>query len=69
MINKKNFLISWKKFGYIILAWIISVLLHNFISALFGFEEALFFIIAVFIIPLYTIIIIIYSLVMWMKGG
>lgn len=58
----KYLLMSWKKLLYLVLAWVASVLLHNFISAIFGFEEALFFIIAVFIIPIYFIVSIIYTI-------
>jgi len=56
-------LLSWKKLFFIIVLWIISVLLHNLVSAILGMEEAVFFIIAVFLIPIYIIISIVYSLI------
>jgi len=34
----------------------LSIILHNLISALFGVEEAFFFILVVFVIPAYTFI-------------
>lgn len=66
---EKYFLLNWKKVGIIIIAWIVAVLLHNGIYALFyeyysktGGDEAVFFIIAVFIIPLYFVISLIYTI-------
>jgi len=58
----KYFLLNWKRFGLIILSWFVAVILHNLVSALLGIEEAVFFIIAVIIIPLYLIISILYSI-------
>ncbi len=48
--------------------FIISVFLHNVISGLFGIEEPVFFIIAVFISPLAFAAGLIGSLVMFIKG-
>ena len=62
-INKNIFLLNWKKVLFIILAWFVVVILHNLVSALLGIEEALFFIIAIFILPLYAIIALIYTVV------
>lgn len=53
---KNIFLLSWKKFGLIIVSWFVSVILHNFLSFLFGFEEPVFFIIAVFVVPIYFLV-------------
>ncbi len=64
----KWFLLSWKRFLWIILAWFAAVILHNLVSALLGIEEAVFFIIAVIILPLYLIISVIYSLVKSFKS-
>ena len=58
----KYLLLNWKKVGWVVLAWFISVVLHNLWYALFNFEEAVFFLIAVIILPLYIIVLIIYSL-------
>ncbi len=44
---KKFLLITGISFG----VFIVSVVLHNALSALFGVEEAFFFVIAVFIAP------------------
>ena len=60
---KDWFLLSWKKLLIVVVVFVVSVLLHNFIYGLFGIEEAFFFIIAVFVIPIYLIVSIIYSLV------
>jgi len=69
MKNKfdKYLLLNWKRFGLIILAWFVSVILHNFIGAIFNFEEGIFFIIAIFVIPIYFIIALCYSLVKFVK--
>jgi len=62
------FLLSWIKFSLVIILFIISVFLHNLVSALLGIEEAVFFIISVFIIPIYLVICIIYSLIYHIKN-
>jgi len=49
-------------------AFIISVFLHNALSALFDIEEPVFFVIAVFISPLAFAVGLIGSLVMFIKG-
>jgi len=49
-------------------AFIISVFLHNALSGLFGVEEPVFFIIAVFIAPLALVVGVIGSLVLFITG-
>ena len=63
----KYFLLSWRKMWIIVVGGFVSILLHNLISALFNFEEALFFIIVIFVIPIYLIVSIIYSLIKLIK--
>ena len=65
---KDLFLFSWKKLLMIIVLWIVSVLLHNFLSALIGIEEPVFFLIAVIVLPIYFLIIIIYSIIYKLKS-
>ena len=48
--------------------FIISVVLHNVLSGLFGVEEPVFFVISVFITPLGMAVGIIGSLVIFIKG-
>ena len=67
MKTKDFFLLSWKKVGLLVVIFFASVILHNLVSALIGIEEAFFFIIAVFIIPLYTLVAILFSLVNLVK--
>lgn len=50
------FLLNWKKIGILFLAEAIFIVLHNLVSALFGTEEALFFILAVLVLPLYFLL-------------
>ena len=64
----KYFLLSWRKLWIIVVGWFVAVLLHNFLSALFGVEEAVFFIIAVIVMPLYVLICVIYSVVKGFKN-
>jgi len=66
----KYFLLSWRKGLLIIGAWIVAVILHNVIYGVMKYfnpaftgDEALFFIIATIIIPIYFITSLIYSLV------
>ncbi len=65
MKNKfdKYFLLNWQKVWIIIVSWFVSILLHNVFSALFNTEEVFFFIIAIFIIPIYVLVVLIYSLI------
>ena len=59
---------SWRKIWILVVGGFVSILLHNFISALFGFEEAVFFIIVVFGIPIYFLIMTVYSLIKKFKN-
>jgi len=59
----KWFLWSWRKIWIIVVGGFASILLHNLISAILGFEEAFFFIIVIFVIPIYFLIMIFYSLI------
>jgi len=49
---KDLFLFSWKKLWIVVVAGFVSILLHNLISGLLGVEEAFFFIIVVFVMPI-----------------
>jgi len=63
----KFLLMSWRTV-LIIPAWVLSVLLHNFIYAAFfdhysraGGDEAVFFILAIPVIPLYFVVSLVYT--------
>ena len=66
-VNKFDnyFLLSWKKVLFILIGFFVAVILHNAIDALFSYEEAVFFLIAVVIIPIYVFVVLIYS-VIWL---
>ncbi|MFH0867698.1 MAG: hypothetical protein V1831_00115 [Candidatus Woesearchaeota archaeon] len=66
---KKVFTLSWKNLWIIVVLGFLSIVLHNAFYAVFGFEEAVFFSIAIFIIPIYLIISIIYTLYVKISGG
>ncbi len=66
----KYFLLSWRKVWIIIVSWFVAVILHNLFYGLFksyfdatGGDEPVFFIIATILIPIYVLIVIVYSLV------
>jgi hypothetical protein len=66
----KYLLLSWKRILIIAGAWVLSVVLHNVIYGLFyeyfrhtGGDEAVFFTLAIFIIPLYFIASFVYTVV------
>ena len=65
---KKFFLLSWKKIAILLGIWIMAVFFHNMISSFFieflriDFEEPVFFVIAVILIPVYFIISFIYTI-------
>lgn len=63
-------LLNWKRVLIIACAWMLSVLLHNLIYGLFydyfrrtGGDEPVFFILAVFVIPLYFIVSLVYTVI------
>jgi len=56
------FLLDWKKALGIAVAWAAAVLLHNAIYALTAIEEVVFFGIAVFLIPAYLVVCIVYTI-------
>ena len=62
-------LLNWKKTLLIPAAWFVCVVLHNLIYGLLrsffqpGWDEPFFFLLAAFVIPLYTATCIVYSLV------
>ena len=60
---KKFFLLSWKKLWILVVAGFASIVLHYLISGLVKVEEAFFFIIVVFIIPVYFLIAVIFTLI------
>jgi hypothetical protein len=62
------FMLSWKKVLLLIILWFASVILHNLIYAFFHMEEAVFFLLAIIVIPLYFLISLIYSLVGVLRG-
>ena len=66
----KYLLLSWRRFAIIACAWVLSVVLHNVIYGLFyehfsltGGDEPVFFILAIFVIPLYFIISLVYTVI------
>jgi len=74
----KYFLLNWRKAWIIVVSWFVAVMLHNLIYGLgiyffgkdfwgVGGDEALFFIIAIIIIPIYVLIVLIYSLIYLIK--
>ncbi len=72
-MKKKNkqldkwFLLTWRKAWIIVVGWFLAIMLHNVFYAIFGFEEFVFLIITILIIPLYFIICVVYSLVKKVK--
>ena len=65
---KKIFLLSWRNLWIVVVLGFVSILLHNFWYGIFGFEDVVFFSIVIFIIPLYLIISIIYTIYTKRRG-
>ena len=63
----KWFLLSWRKAWIIVVVGFVSIVLHNFWYPIFGFEEAVFFILVVLVIPAYFIITVVYTLIRKLK--
>ena len=53
---EKYLLLNIKKLVIVILSFVLAVILHNVFYALFGFEEPVFFLLAVIVIPVYFVI-------------
>jgi len=64
---KNLFLLSWKKLWIVVVGGFVSIILHNLISGLVGVEEVFFFILVVFVLPVYILIAAIYSLICKIK--
>jgi hypothetical protein len=60
---KDLFLFSWRKLWLIVVVGFVGIILHNVISGLFGFEEAFFFILVIFVLPIYFLVCVIYSVI------
>ena len=65
---KGFFMLTWKKFIITLIIWLVVVLLHNFISGMFQYEETIFFIIAIVLIPAYLVIAVLYSVIKKRRG-
>lgn len=63
------FLLSWKKLLMLVIVGIVSILAHNFISGFVGFEDPIFFSLVVFILPIYFLICMVYSLIFVVRRG
>jgi len=67
------FLLSWKKTGIALIVWVVAVVIHNMIYAFFvgvlgiEFEEPVFFLFAMGVIPVYFIVSIIYTIIKKLK--
>ncbi|MFH1608275.1 MAG: hypothetical protein ABIA78_04025 [archaeon] len=59
----KYLLLSWRKIWIIVVGGFVSILLHNVFYAVFGFEEPVFFSIVVFVLPIYFVVSVGYSLI------
>lgn len=58
-----------KKSLIIFLAFFLGIIIHNGIYALFNFEEPVFLILSVIVIPLYFFFSLFYTLGKWMRKG
>ncbi|NQV09075.1 hypothetical protein HQ529_04450 [Candidatus Woesearchaeota archaeon] len=64
---KDLLLFSWRKLWIVVVGGFVSITLHNLISWLLGVEEAFFFIIVIFVIPIYVLIAIVYNLIYFIR--
>lgn len=64
----KYFLLTWKKLWILCVGGFAGILLHNLISALLEVEEVVFFIIVVILIPVYFLILVVYTLIKMIKS-
>ncbi len=69
MNTEKYLLLNAKNLVIIIISFIVAIVLHNLISGLFNIEEAVFFILAVIVIPLYFLVSVGYTIFHHVKRG
>jgi len=60
---EKYLLLNVRNSAILIGAFIVFILIHNFIYSVFYVEEAFFFLLATFVIPLYLLISIVYTII------
>lgn len=63
----KYLLLSWRKLWIIVVSGFLAISIHNFFYAIFGFEEAVFFIYVVIVLPIYFLILVFYTLIKKIK--
>ncbi len=56
------FLLHIRKSLYVIIVWALSIIIHNLVFRFAGFDEPLFTSIAIYVIPAYLFISVIYTL-------
>lgn len=59
--------LDWKKLWIAPIAWVVAVVLHNVVYGLIGIEEAFFFIVAIFVIPIYVLVVLGYTIYVVVK--
>jgi hypothetical protein len=65
----KYFLLTWRKLWVMVVSGFVAILIHNFWYAIFKFEEAVFFIYVVIVLPIYFLICILYTFFKKVKDG
>lgn len=64
---KYYFLLSWSKILTIVITWIVAIGIHHSIYFFLYIDEPFFFIIAIFLIPIYLFICLLYSVYYYNK--
>ena len=59
---KNLFILSWKKLAVVFVVEVLAIILHNMVFAAFGVEDAIFFILAIFVIPIYLVLAVLFTL-------
>ena len=57
------FMLNWRKIWLIVVVGFISIIIHNMMCALLGKEEVFFLSIVLFVLPVYFILSLIYTLI------
>lgn len=59
---KSYFLLSWSKILTIVVTWIVAIGVHHSIYFFLNIDEPFFFVIAIFFIPIYLFVCLLYSM-------
>jgi hypothetical protein len=62
---KSYFKLNWKRFVVIISVFVLLILLHEHLEIVVGDSDSVFFIVAAMVLPIYIVVSLVLSLILW----